>query len=157
MKYSIDTYRLYQNEKYLRNVLKTCEMASEYMRTHRNETMPAGEFNHVSPENNIALYDLFIDKLQNTKYNIRLSSLPEKLRNARQIFESMTVVKQCFVLQQVLNLFTCNRTTADLKALELGGQVGVISTSRMVSGYSSAKLISQSVTGLFEIERDLLK
>ena len=146
----------YQNEKYLRQVLKTCERAAEHARLHKEE-MQIGEFDQVNANSNMALYDLFISKLKDTSYHVRLSSQVEKLLEARGKFEKMTVVQQCFVLKQLLNLFTCNRSTADLKALDLGGQAGVISTNRTMSGYQSAKLISQSITGLFETERDLLK
>ena len=146
----------YQNEKYLRQVLKTCERAAEHTRLHKEE-MPISEFDQVNDNQNLALYDLFAYKLKKTIYNVRLSSQVEKLAKARSKFAKMTIIQQCLILKQLLNLFTCNRSTADLKILDLGGQAGVISTSRTMTGYHSAKLISQSITGLFETERDLLK
>ncbi len=147
----------YENEKYLRDVLKFCERAGEYARLHRGQELSITEYDQISSEKNLMLYDLFVSKLQNTIYQIKLSSQAEKLANARDEFVELSIVKQCETLKQVLNLFTCNRVSADLKALGLGGQVGVISTNRTVSSYKSAKLVSQSVTGLFEKATDLLK
>lgn len=146
----------YENEKYLRHVLKACERAAEHARLHK-EKMPIGEYDQVNKEMNMALYNLFAHKIKSTVYNVRLSSQVEKLAEAKNKFEKMKIIQQCFVLKQLLNLFTCNRSTADLKALDLGGQVGAITTNRTLTGYQSAKLISQSITGLFETERDLLK
>lgn len=147
----------YEKEKYIRNILKVCERAAEYARLHKNEEMPISEYDQVNLKTNLEVYDLFASKVESAVYRIRLSAQSANLRNARGTFEGLSLVQQCNILKQLLNLFACNRTTADLKALGLGGQTGVISTNRTMSGYQSAKLIACSITGLFETERDLLR
>lgn len=146
----------YDNELYIRNILKYCDRASEYAKTHRNEELPVTEFDKITVEENLKLYDLFISKLEHTVYKVRLNAQADNLRNAREKFEQLPIEKQCKCLKQIINLFTCNKVKADLSVIGLGSQLGSIRTSRTVSNYESVWLISQSVTGLFETQRDLL-
>ena len=78
------------------------------------------------------------------------------MERARDRFMALDAGAQCDVLKEILNIFACNRSTADLKALGLGGQLGIVSTSRKLSRFGCAWLVHQSVTGLFERQADLL-
>ena len=147
----------YENELYLRNILKYCERDSEYARMHRGEELPITEYDRITAEENLAMYDLFISKLENKVYSVRLSAQAGNLWNARERFIALTVEKQAKCLKQILNLLTANKLKADLSVLGLGSQLGSIRTSRTVSNYGSVRMISQSVTGLFETQKDLLK
>ncbi len=147
----------YDNELYLRNILKYCERDSEYAHRHKGEELKITEYDRITAEGNLNLYDLFVDKLEKTVYKVRLGAQAENLKNVRNKFAQLPTEKQCKCLKQVLNLFTCNKMKADLSALDLGSQLGSIRTSRSVSNYQSAYLISQSITGLFETRKDLLK
>ena len=146
----------YENELYLRKILKYCDRNAEYARTHRHDELKISEYDGLTPENNLKLYDLFVSKLENTVYCVRLSAQAENLKNVRDAFVKLTVEQQCKCLKQALNLFTCNKVKADLSAIGLGSQLGSIRTSRCISNYQSVKLICQSVTGLFEVQKDLL-
>ena len=146
----------YENELYLRNILKYCDRNVEYARMHHNEELKINEYDQITATDNLRLYDLFISKLENTVYKVRLSAQADNLKNVRETFIQMPVEQQCKCLKQILNLFTCNKVKADLSAIGLGSQLGSIRTSRCISNYQSVWLINQSVTGLFESQRDLL-
>ena len=146
----------YENELYLRNILKYCDRDSEYARTHHHEELRITEYDGITAEKNLSLYDLFISKLENTVYCVRLRAQAENLKKARTEFESISIEKQCKCLKQILNLFTSNKVKADLSVIKLGSQLGSIRTNRCVSNYDSVRMINQSVTGLFETQRDLL-
>lgn len=146
----------YENELYLRNILKYCDRDMEYSHTHRNEELKISEYDGLSAEENLKLYDLFVSKLENTVYRVRLSAQAENLKKARGRFEELSVEKQCKCLKQALNLFTCNKVKADLSIIGLGSQLGSIRTARCISNYESVWMINQSVTGLFESRSNLL-
>lgn len=146
----------YDNEQYLRNILKYCERNSEYLRMHKEKELKITEYDKISSEENLRLYDLFVAKLEKTVYNIRLSAQANNLMNAREKFIRLSIENQCKCLKEILNLFTCNKVLADLSIIGLKKNAGVIRTSRTVSNYQSAHLINQSVTGLFETQRNLL-
>ncbi len=146
----------YENEKYLRYVLKYCDRDSEYARIHHHEELQITEYDRLTKKQNMSLYDLFTSKLIHAIYHVRLSAQATNLMNARSTFEQLSIEKQCKCLKQILNLFTCNKQTSDLSAIGLGSKIGVIKTSRTISNYNSAYLVCQSITGLFETKRDLL-
>ena len=59
---------------------------------------------------------------------------------------------------QVINILHANVLSGDLTSIGEAKNSGVTTISnKMQSGYKSAKLINQSITGLFEQEIDLLK
>ena len=159
----------YEFEKYMRKVLKLCERVSEYAK--RKQVYSISEYDGITSQENKELYVFFKNKLENTVYRIRLSNQAANLKLAQNAFERLSLIDQCSVLKEILNLFTCNRVLADLSLLLIyktkreGSQelsalpknAGAILTSRNMTNYESVKMISQSITGLFETERDLLK
>lgn len=147
----------YEWEKYLRNVLKFNARAAELRKLpNQPELLPTDE-DGITLEKNLELYQLFIRKLSDTVYRVRLAKQADNLTAALDTFRRMSIPQQCAVLIQILNMFSCNRSTADLKSLGLGGQLGTIGTNREISTYGKAYLIHQSITGLFEVKEDLLK
>lgn len=146
----------YENEIYIRNIMKFCDRAAEYKKTHNKGELLAGNNDHISVEENIEMYDLFVQKLKTPIYSVRLSAQITNLLKAREQFIELSIEKQCMVLKQILNLFASNKVTSDLSEIGLGSQLGSIRTSRCITNYTKVYLISQSVTGLFETKRNLL-
>lgn len=144
-------------EKYLRDVLKFAQRRGEYRKQNPNRDLAVREADGITSEKNLDLYKLFLSKLRDTSYNVRLAQQAINLTSAMERFAALPASDQCEVLREILNLFTCNRSTANLKALGLGGSLGTVTTSRTLSGYQKALLIHQSVTGLFEQTVNLLQ
>ena len=142
-------------EGYLRDVLKFSQRAAEYRRVNKT-ALQVREFDGITAEQNLALYDVFVMKLSETIYRARLEAQAKNLAEARERFAALSTDAQCDVLSEILNMFKCNRSTADLKAIGLGGQLGIVRTNKTMSGFQSAKLIHQSITGLFEQVVDVL-
>lgn len=147
----------YETECYLRNIIKFLDRNAEYSRRNKDREMPIRQSDGVSSEQNLALYDTFLCKIETTAYRVRLSAQIKNLTEKRPVFAGLSILAQCRVLREMLNLFACNRMTANLSDIDLGGRVGVIGTNRCVSNYESAWLITQSVTGLFEKRINLLR
>ncbi len=143
-------------QNYLRNVLKFSQRRSEYRKQNASRDLLVREVDGITKEQNLGLYEVFLAKLRDTSYSVRLSQQVRNLESVKERFTFLPEANQCEVLKEILNLYTFNRSTADLRILGLGETIGTIKTSRTLSGYKKATLIHQSVTGLFEQVVNLL-
>ena len=87
----------YDTEKYIRNVVKLNSMPENYNITERDK---------VSTDENIELFDILISKMTDTILNVKFGSMGTKISAHRDAFEKLDVRKQCFVLAEILKLFT---------------------------------------------------
>ena len=78
----------------------------------------------------------------------------------KEVFETLSLKKQCDVLMQILNILHANMRSGDLTLLvEKSKDSGTITTNSKISpskNIKSFKIINQSITGLFEQETELL-
>ncbi len=101
------------------------------------------------------LYDVFIDKMQNSVYAKRLRTQVDKLTNANTIFYEMTNEQKAVFLSEILHLFQCNSQTADLKAINGGESAGSIKITNDITKSQQIHIINQSITGFYEQVIDL--
>ena len=123
----------------------------------QNPGFKISEWDGITKEQNLLLYDTLLSKLENTKYKVRLSAQIDNLKQAREKFIKLSLEKQSEVLYQELFLFACNVVTADLSLIGGSKYSGKTLISNKMTNYTEAKIIHQSITGLFENEVDLLK
>lgn len=109
----------------------------------------------LTKEKNIELYDKIQDKIENTVYNKRLSSIEGILKEGKAKFVELDVEKQCKILNSILNNIT-NTMKVDLR--EIGGSVnsGTCRCSKNITNYKEFRLIQQSITGLYSCEKDMM-
>lgn len=137
----------YQYESYIKNISKYLDKFSE---------RPVNASDKLSTEKNIELFDLITYKMTETILKIKFKDMGEKIRAKRDKFIGLPIEKQCYVLNQVLNILHANVMSGDLKEIGLAGQAGKVTTSMELSGIKGkVKLINQSVTGLFENEYEI--
>lgn len=114
----------------------------------------------ISQETNLKLYDVFINKLENTIYHIKFSHIADYCVQSKEIFMNLTAEKQSSVLFELIKIMHCNASLGDLKLINYGSTSGNISTSKnmknIVKNAKEFKIIYQSPTGVFEQEIDLL-
>ncbi len=125
----------------------------------RNSNRPVNEFDKLSSEENVALFDTLLYKMQNTVYAVKFGAIGEKIKSHRDVFISLPIEKQCEVIRGILNMLHCNAVSGDLSLLGEAKSAGFITTAMKVSetkGLQSFKLVNQSITGLFETETELL-
>lgn len=113
-------------------------------------------YDGITSEGNIGLYDLFTAKLRTPVYGGYFSGICKTCENGRDTFVSLSPNKQCRLLLELLKLFKCDRTTADLTLIGGAKKAGNIQPMKTVSKCNSAYLINRSVTGLFETRVNLL-
>lgn len=102
----------------------------------------------------INLYDVFLGKLENTIYKVKLTEKGKErsalLKNGREKYIKLPDEDKCLVLAEILHLFQCNSVLANLKLIGEGGRVGQLSINKMLPKSKRIYLINQSVTGFFE-------
>ena len=102
------------------------------------------------------LYGWFILKLEAPVYRDLFSQEKEMLEQNREQFEKLSSIAKCRILKQIVLMLQCNAVIPNFTEL-CGKKTGKrIRKNCRLSGLSSAVLIHQSVTGLFEVREDLL-
>ena len=137
-------------ETYVKKISKLLSKPEEWKIT---------SFDGISEDENIALFDAFVDKITNTIFKVKFADMGSKISSHRDKFVSLDVRKQCYVLSEILKIIHCNVVTGDLTFINEAKKAGAIKFGMVVTdlkGINSIKLINQSVTGLFESKVDLL-
>ena len=73
------------------------------------------------------------------------------------IFLNLKKEEKCVVLSEILHLFQCQSTSANLKMIDGPGKAGILVMNNNISKCNKISIINQSPTGIFENEIDLLK
>lgn len=140
----------YGNEKYIKGIAKAFQngLKSDIEKQYS-----------ISKENNLKLYDLLIDKIGNSIYKVKYDKLCGDMLSGREKFENLDIKEQFVVLNEILKILHCNAAIGNLKLIDGSGQTGTLCLNSEISnikGIKSIKFINQSVTGLFEQEKELL-
>lgn len=148
------TYQLsidYAREKYIRNVVKYVERCA-----NRKEELPITEHDEISARLNSDIYEYFLEKCSCNVYSDFLKNMKVDMISNKSVFEKMSVLEQCSLLLEVLKAFRCNAQNPDFTNLCNKKTVSRIAKNMNISKAKSARLINQSVTGLYETSLDLL-
>ena len=126
-------------------------------RLKENKNYHIDEHDGICEEDIMSIYDMLIQKSNNGIFAKRPASQKNVLINGREKVTLLKMEDQCRLINEILHLFQCKPVTANLKLIEKGESAGKFAVSNSISSYTSAKLINQSITGLFETEIDLLQ
>ena len=115
-------------------------------------------FDEITAEDNMDLYDTLTYKMINTVFSAKYMRLGNNILSKRDKFAEISLYKQCYTIMQIINILHANVLIGDLSEIDEPKNCGTLTISnKLQSGYTSAQLINQSITGLFEHETDLLK
>lgn len=140
----------YQSDLYVRNITKLLESPEDHTIT---------EFDGVSFDENIDLFDSLVNKMCNTILKVKYSDMGKKINQKRDVFVSLDLRTQCFVLNEILKILHCNVLMGDLSKVGLAKKSGALTSNSVLTEIKNVKsiyLVNQSVTGLFENKIDLL-
>lgn len=142
-----------KQERYIKKIsnylAKCAELRKEKEITDKDE---------ISAQENFELYDALAFKMTATVFKNKFSKLGNTLIEKRNVFVTLSLYNQCYTLMQIINILHANVLSGDLTAIGEAKKSGITLISNKLNlGYKSAKLINQSITGLFEQEIDLLK
>ena len=117
------------------------------------------EFDHITKEQNSALYALYREKFAKAPFDKRPNNPSEFLANAKDRFEGLGIGDQVDCLMKIHSMFSENGT-ADLSCIGGSKQQGVTAISSSLSNikktYSDVRLVDTSASGLFESMTDNL-
>lgn len=134
----------YEQEKYIKGV-------SKYLKKFSSREI--NDSDHISAEENITVFDLLIKKMTESIFKVKFKNMGEKIKDKREMFISLPLERQCYVIMQIINMLQSNVMSADLTDIELAKSFGIVTTSMdYMNIEGSVKQINQSVTGLFENE-----
>lgn len=117
------------------------------------------EYDKVSMEENITLYDMYIDKLQNSIYKKRPNNPLKTLIDGKEKFISLDVKKQVSALLSIHQVFG-RIGGCDLTLIDGAGKAAVSNISSNISNwkknYKDVRIVDCSTTGLWEQVSDNL-
>ena len=109
------------------------------------------EYDKLTEEDNMMLYDDFLTLLKDSLYSKRFSKQYDFLNKNRNTFKQLPCEYQVNLLAEILHFFQCNPLAANLSALKGPGKAGIIVNSSKI-GEEPVYIINQSVTGFFTNE-----
>lgn len=139
------------NQLYMDDInVHRLKTVSKYMAERKKLNKPdllAGR--DVSAENNLALYDALLEKLNSPIYSgLALEKQYEFLTGKKDAFAALSVEEQCRVLFEVLHLMQCNSVSSDFSLLGGVSNAGKNLTNKFVKD-KKIKIILQSPTGYY--------
>ena len=140
-----------EETKILKKVIKFINRKIE------NKNVKIVAFDGINEAELTHLYDVFVSKLQNTIYKIRLGLQASTLIDNKGKFEKLSLEDKCTVLAEILHLFQCRSTMANLTLISGPAKAGSIKINNNITKCKQISIINQSVTGIYEKEIDLLK
>ena len=148
----------FSSDEYWKYYLKKVERLTEKVSNNPRYVYDV-DYDVVHAEDNLKLYDLYIDKLQNTIYKKRINSPLQLLIDGRERFMGCNVIEQCQVLLNIHQVF--GRMTAGCNLEKIGGKAHSAATvsfsstmSNWKKNYSDVRIIDQSASGLWEVVSD---
>ena len=143
------------SEKYVKKIASYLNKCVEL-----KKEKPITEYDGINLQENLNLYDVLEEKLGNTILKVKFSNTANAMQKNKTIFEGLSLKDQCEVLMQILNIVHANVRSGDLSLIGESKKSGIVTTSSKIApskSIKSFKIINQSITGLFEHERELME
>ena len=109
-----------EETKILKKVIKFTNRKME------NKNVELSAFDGINEVELTHLYDVFVSKLQNTIYKIRLGLQASTLIDNKGKFENLNLEDKCTVLSEILHLFQCQSAAANLKLIGGPASAGIL-------------------------------
>lgn len=115
----------------------------------------AEERDGLTTKENIEVYNILMDKVNNSIYSKVMAMPIDVINNGKDIFVNLSIEKQADTLREIIKLFQCTKDTSDLKKIGGASSAGESRISKRINKYKTVELINQSITGLFINRIDL--
>lgn len=141
-------------EKYLKKISKYLERDAE--RKDKRIHLSINSIDGITKEENLRIYKLFISKLKDTIYAKRPANPIKTLVDKEDVFTEISIEDESIVIGELLHLFQCKSGGANISILGGASAAGVITVNKEITRYMHINLYSQSITGLYQQETNLL-
>lgn len=146
---NVPLYLSYGDEEYLRKIIKALEKAS-YDEIDKNGNVI------ITKEKNKKLFMTLTLKLNSKPYIYNKWNIYKTIEGKEDVFESLDIEKQCFVINQIISWINSTTQTVNLKNLKGSEYAGKLALNKKISECKECILIHQSITGMYERRIDLL-
>jgi len=113
------------------------------------------DYDDITQEELVGLYNAFFQKLADTIYQVRLGTQAKTLESKRDNFLQLSKEEKCIVLFEILHLFQCQSVAANLKLIGGPGKAGILVLNNNITNCNNICIINQSITGIYEQKIDL--
>lgn len=137
------------DEEHIRKIIKAMEK-SDYGECDREGKVI------ITKEKNFALYQTLLRKLNSSPYQNNKWNIVKNLEGKEELFQSLAVEEQCFVIMQIIYWINSTTQTANLKYMKGSEHTGSLVLNKKISECREVVLIHQSITGMQERKIDLL-
>ncbi|MGN0424079.1 MAG: type II CRISPR RNA-guided endonuclease Cas9 [Acetatifactor sp.] len=125
-------------------------------RRKENKNATISQYDELTEDKLLLLYDAFVIKLTDTIYRVRLGAQITTLTQGREKFCALSLEEKCAGLYEILHLFQCQSGAANLTMIGGAAHAGILVLNNDISTQNSAYIVNQSVTGIFCKSIDLL-
>lgn len=141
----------YETERYIKRLRSLSDKLKDNPKyVYRSDT------DKVSAEENVRLYDRYIDKLQNSLYSKHPTNPILPLSEGRGVFLELSPLEQMAALLNIHVLFGRSTHGIDLKNIKGKANAAVPGMSSTLSNwkkrYSDVRIVDQSASGLWETQ-----
>ena len=146
------------NQIIMRNAVPLClrQKWINYIKKIENINNNAYLDKDINYDLNMELYQMLIDKHNNSIYAKRPNPVGDKIMDGKDKFAELSLIDQCYVIGQIIQLSQLGNYGADLVLIGASKTTGKTQISKDISNFNEFVLINQSITGLYESEIDLL-
>lgn len=110
----------------------------------------------INKSDNLKLYDLLLEKHQNTIFSKKPVKVYDTLEKLREGFIDANIENQVDALKEIVGATSIGNQKIDLSSIGGSANTGRQRINKKISDRKECKLINQSVTGLYQNEIDLL-
>ena len=139
----------YDFQKYIKKLERFVEKNSKNPNYVYDE-----EYDKISKEKNVGLFDLYIDKYENSIYKKRINKPLEILKNGRNKFLKLNIVEQSKILLNIHQTFGRTSDGVDLALIDGSKSSSTTKLSASIlnwkKNYSDIRIVDVSPSGLFE-------
>ena len=142
-----------KTDEYVNALLKVAEMNKNQPCDKETYPIKTNRFKEikleVNKQNNVALYDEFINRLSSGVYGemSAVANFLKNLQSGRETFINLNTTNQSLALLQILKFFKCNAESSDLSLIGGAGHAGRILINKDITNAEVA-LVNQSPCGL---------
>ncbi|MGN0546728.1 MAG: type II CRISPR RNA-guided endonuclease Cas9 [Acutalibacteraceae bacterium] len=143
-------------DKFWKFYLKKLEEFVKKISANENHVY-SEQFDKISKEKNIELYDLYLDKLENSIFTKRVNCPVAIVRNGKDTFVDLNVKEQAKALLNIHQIF--GRISGGVDLTSIGGKGSAAATKSFSStisnwskNYKDVRIIDSSASGLWEKE-----
>lgn len=154
------------NQIIMKNAVQLCVSEKEekiigklekvYERIKVNKEYQVSEYDGITENDLVSIYDSLYQKFVNGIFTKRPACQRETLKSGREPFSQLDIELKSKTIYEILHLYQCKPFTADLCTIGGSKNAGLCLINKCITKSSTATLINQSATGLFEQEIDLL-